>query len=291
LLEAWGYEAVLASNGYEAQNILDGDNPPRIAILDCFMPGLGGLDLCEIIRARDQVQAYVYTILLSAADDRSDVLKGFELGADDYLRKPFDDLELRARLKVGERIIRNQEGLAEARAALEFEASHDPLLQLWNRKAILNLLNTELSRAMRSQTPLGIFFIDLDSFKSVNDTYGHLVGDDVLRSAAAKMSSAVREYDHVGRYGGEEFLVVLPNCTSEAAQEIAERVRQHFAAAPIAIGSLLVNITISIGVSQWHVGQEVNDLLSRADIALYRAKENGRNRVEVDSGANDATSA
>jgi len=126
-----------------------------------------------------------------------------------------------------------------------------------------------------------VFFADLDSFKRVNDDYGHLVGDDVLRSAAEKMSRTVREYDHVGRYGGEEFLVVLPDCSVESAREVAERVRQHIGDSPVVTSPTRVVITISIGVAQWQHGQEVLDLLRRADAAMYRAKRNGRNRVEV----------
>jgi two-component system, cell cycle response regulator len=280
LLEAWGYEVVLAANGHEVQAILDSSDAPPLAIVNCFMPGLGGLELCELIRARKQ--GYVYTILLSAADQESDVLRGFELGADDYLCKPFKELELRARLKVGERIIRNQGALVKENQALSVEASQDSLLRLWNRRAIFALLNTELSRAKRLKTPLSVFFIDLDFFKLVNDTYGHLSGDDVLLSVAKKVSSAVREYDHVGRCGGEEFLVVLPNCRVEAALEVAERVRQHVADEAIVIATTELRITVSIGLSQWHSDQELSDLVRQADVALYRAKQNGRNRVEVE---------
>jgi two-component system cell cycle response regulator len=287
LLESWGYEVVLASDGYEAQRILDADDAPQMAVLDCFMPGLGGYDLCAMIRARPQ--SYVYTILLSAADQRSDVLKGFEVGADDYLCKPLREPELKARIQVGERIIRSHDGLVETREALEFDASHDPLVRIWNRRAIIELLGTELGRAKRLQTPLSVFFIDLDSFKLVNDSYGHAVGDDVLRNTAEKISKTVREYDHVGRYGGEEFLVVLPNCTTEAALEVAERVRQQIGGEPFVIAPIQVKTTASIGVCQWHSGQDPLDLIQRADAAMYRAKQNGRNRVEAeDIGKTDA---
>ena len=287
LLEGWGYEVVLAANGYEAQHILESDDAPRLAILDCLMPGMGGLELCEQIRERKQ--GYVYTILLCAPcpswnpHEQGDLLKGFELGADDYLSKPFKEPELRARIKVGERIIRSHQELVEAREALKFEASHDPMLRIWNRRAILDLLTTELSRAKRQQTPLSVFFADLDSFKRVNDNYGHLVGDEVLRGASEKMAGAVREYDHVGRYGGEEFLVVLPDCSIDLAREVAERVRQQISDRPIIVSPAQVRVTVSIGVSQWYAGQEPHDLLHRADIAMYRAKQNGRNRVQVDN--------
>ena len=281
LLEKWGYEVVLAADGHEAKAILDSSDTPPLAILNCIVPGLDGRELCERIRARKQ--GYVYTILLSAANQESDILKGFEIGADDYICEPFNELELKARIKVGERIISRHEELVELHEAMRIEASHDPLLRLWNRRAIFDLLNTELSRAKRQQTPLSVFFIDLDFFKLVNDNHGHLVGDDVLLSVARKISKAVREYDHVGRCGGEEFLVVLPNCPVEAALEVAERVRQHVGEEPIVIATTQLRITVSIGLCQWRSGQELPDLLRQADLALYRAKQNGRNRVEVES--------
>ncbi len=278
LLEPWGYEVVLAADGHEARCILDSDDAPRLAILDCLMPGLSGLEVCEAIRARKQ--GYVYTILLSVDDRQSEVLRGFEFGADDYLCKPFKQLELRTRLKVGELIIRSQEEVAEAHDALKFEASHDFLLRIWNRRSILELLGKELSRAKRAQAPISILLADLDLFKRVNDSYGQLVGDDVLRGAVERMAAAARNHDFVGRYEGEEFLMVLPNCTAEAAREVAERVRQSIADEPLPNE---VEITVSVGVSQWHSGQEISNLLHQADVALRRAKQNGRNRVEVEN--------
>jgi diguanylate cyclase (GGDEF)-like protein len=241
------------------------------------MPGLSGLELCE--RNHVRKQGYVYTILLSADNQQSDVLRGFESGADDYLCKPVNQLELRTRLKVGEIVIRSHEEVAEAHEALRFEASHDSLLRMWNRRAIIELLGKELSRAKRSQTLLSVLLADLDFFKRVNDSHGHLVGDDVLRDAAERISCAVRTCDHVGRYEGEQFLVILPSCTAEAAREVAERVRQSINDEPI--GNDL-QMAISIGVCQWHPGEEIRDLLHRTDAALSRAKQNGRNRVELE---------
>lgn len=279
-LEPWGYEVVLAADGHEALRILESDDAPRLAILDCLMPGLSGLEVCERIRARKQ--GYVYTILLSVNDQQSDVIRGFEFGADDYLCKPFKQLELRTRLKVGELIVRSHEEVAEAHEALKFEASHDFLLRIWNRRSIIELLGKELSRAKRAQTPISVLLADMDFFKRVNDSHGHLFGDEVLRIAAETMAIAVRRDDYVGRYEGEEFLVVLPNCTAEAAREVGERVRQAIAKEtfPNEVG-----ITVSIGVSQWRSGQEIRDLLHLADVALYRAKQEGRNRVEVETAS------
>jgi diguanylate cyclase (GGDEF)-like protein len=274
-LESSGYEVLLAVDGYEAQRVLDGDDAPRLAILNCIMPGVSGFELCERIRARKQ--GYVYTILLSADTEQSDVLHGFEFGADDYLCKPINPIELRTRLKVGEIILRSREELAEAREALKFEASHDSLLRIWNRGAIIELLGKELSRAKRSQTWLSVLLADLDFFKRMDDNHGHLVGDDVLRDAVERVSGAVRTCDHVGRYDDEQFLVILPNCTSDAAREVAERVRKCIGDEPILND---IETGVSIGVSQWHSGQDIRDVLHYADLALHRAKQNGGIAVE-----------
>jgi two-component system, cell cycle response regulator len=283
LLEAWGYDVVLATDGYEAQQIIEAEDAPRVAILDALMPGLSGFELCERIRA--QQHNYVYVIFVSSEDQQSSVVKAYESGADDFVTKPFDNCELKLQLKVAERILHSQQVLVDAREAMKFEASHDPLVRLWNRKAILNLLTVELSRAKRLRTPLSVFFADLDHFKRINDRYGHLVGDEVLRNSAVRMSGEMREYDHLGRYGGEEFLAVLPNCNAEAARVVAERVRRSLAEKPILTDPARVEITISIGVSEWRPGQELPELLEFADLALYRAKDSGRNRIEVEDGA------
>jgi two-component system cell cycle response regulator len=290
LLEAWGYEVVLAGDGREAQAILDGEDPPQLAILDVKMPGLNGYELCQ--RIREQKNTYVYVIMVGADDQQSSVLRAYECGADDFIRRqPFDDFELKLRLRVAERILRRQQDLMDAREALKFEASHDPLVRLWNRKAILNLLTIELSRTKRQHSMLSVFFADLDHFKTVNDRYGHLVGDEVLRNAAIRMSAELREYDHFGRYGGEEFLAVLPNCSAETAREVAERVRLSIADRPLLSNPARVDVTVSIGVSQWRPGQELPEMLERADVALYRAKDRGRNRVEMEDGGAIATAS
>ena len=283
LLEAWGYDVAAVSDGHEALRILEGEDPPRLAILDAMMPGMNGFEICE--RIRSQKRNYVYVMMVSSDDQQSSVLKAYEYGADDFIRKPFDDCELKLRLRVAERILKSQQELMDAREALKFEASHDPLVRLWNRKAILNLLTIELSRAKRMHSSLSVFFADLDHFKTVNDRYGHLIGDEVLRNAAVRMSGEMREYDHLGRYGGEEFLAVLPNCTAEVAREVAERVRQSIADRVVLTDPVRVELTVSIGVAQWRVNDELPHVLERADLALYRAKDRGRNRVELEDGS------
>ena len=286
LLEAWGYDVMAVADGYEALRILEGEEPPRLAILDAMMPGLNGFEICE--RIRSQKRSYVYVMMVSADDQQSSVLKAYEFGADDFIRRPFDDCELKLRLRVAERILKSQQELVDAREALKFEASHDPLVRLWNRKAILNLMTIELSRAKRMHSSLSVFFADLDHFKAINDRFGHLIGDEVLRNAAVRMSGEMREYDHFGRYGGEEFLAVLPNCTADVAREVAERVRQSVAERAVLTDPVRVELTVSIGVAQWRANEELPHVLERADLALYRAKDRGRNRVELEDGSQSA---
>lgn len=279
LLSSWHYEVVLASDGDEAMKVLSSQDAPRLALLDSMMPGLSGPELCQAVRAGQQ--AYTYIILLSSRGEEDDVAHGFEVGADDYLCKPFREFELRARLRAGERIIRAQEDLMKAQDALRFQATHDSVTHLPNRRGIIETLKREMNRSLRSQEPLSICMADLDHFKRINDSHGHMVGDEVLRWAAARMPGALRQYDAVGRYGGEEFLVVLPGCSEACALEVGERLRQRIANSVFASGAAEFQVTMSAGVCQWHPDISMEELLSRADQALYRAKNFGRNRVEV----------
>ena len=185
--------------------------PPQMLILDWVMPKIDGVELCRRIRARNRAP-YQYILLVTAKDDKQDKISGLEAGADDYLTKPFDRSELHARLRAGRRILALQDDLIQAREGLRFQATHDVLTGNLNRGAILDLLRRELERAVRSQSAAGILLLDLDHFKKINDTYGHLTGDRVLKEVAQRIRGAVRSYDAVGRYGGEEFLVVLPGC-------------------------------------------------------------------------------
>jgi two-component system cell cycle response regulator len=279
LLESWNYQVLLAQDGLEALALLQGQDAPRIAILGGVMLGLSGPEICKAIRSNQR--EYVYTVLLSGNDEETDVIRGFGFGADDYLCKPFKEFELQARIKVGMRIIEAQDALLESQAALQFQATHDPLTQLWNRGGIMEVLKKELSRVSRSDVPLSICLADLDHFKQVNDTYGHLTGDEVLQSAGNRMSAALRDYDSLGRYGGEEFLAVLPGCNEEAASIIAERMRRSVGCTALLSSPTTINVTISLGVGEWQPNMDMHNLLSQADLALYRAKDCGRNRVET----------
>ena len=217
--------------------------------------------------------------MLSANDQENDVAHGFELGADDYLAKPFKEFELRARPRVGMRIIEAQNTLVKTQQALQFQATHDPLTRVWNRGGILDLLKKEIARAFRENILLSACLMDLDHFKLINDTYGHLIGDAVLQKAASRMADVLREYDSLGRYGGEEFLAVLPTCCAETAAKVADRMRKCIADEAMICSPCILPVTISLGVCEWRPGMDITELLQKADAALYQAKAAGRNRT------------
>ena len=280
LLNKWGYQPIVARDGDEAWRILQAADAPRLAILDWMMPGINGVDLCRRIRSTGG-EPYVYVLLLTARADSQDLVEGMDAGADDYVTKPYKSHELRVRLRAGRRIVDLQAELLRAREALREQATHDALTGLLNRGSILEELRNELARAGRDRQPLSLLMADIDRFKDVNDTYGHLAGDAVLREAALRMKASVRRYDAVGRYGGEEFLMVLPGCQGAAALAQAERIRSAFAAEPFAIGSQSIRATCSIGVSGRMAASlaDADILIREADVALYQAKNQGRNLV------------
>lgn len=282
LLVKWGYEVIAAHDGTEAWEVLQAENAPRVALLDWIMPGIDGLEICRRVRARSS-QPYVYIMLLTANDKVGNLVEGLESGADDYLTKPFHPQELRARLRVGLRMLDLESRLVEARESLRFKASHDSLTTIWNRGAIIEMLERELSRARRDGSSVGILLADIDHFKRVNDTRGHLVGDEVLRAVTGRLKGEVRSYDSVGRYGGEEFLILLPGCDNPKLTAKAERLVKVVERSSIGTSTGTVAVTISIGgiASGDCPHADVNKLLLAADTALYRAKVSGRNRSEM----------
>jgi two-component system, cell cycle response regulator len=276
----WGFQVITAKDGLQAWEILRQNNAPDLIILDWMMPGIDGPELCRRIRESQHV-IYPYILLVTGKDETQDVVRGLEAGADDYLSKPVDPAELRARLQAGKRILTLQHELIQAREELRFQANHDALTGILSRAAILNALDRELQRGARSGTPTGILMMDLDRFKRLNDTYGHLSGDAILKGVAHRINQAVRSYDFLGRYGGEEFLAVLSNCYPDDLRTIAERVRSAVSDMPIdtEIASLAVTVSVG-GVVTSHATPGLESLAA-ADAVLYEAKRNGGNRVEI----------
>jgi len=276
----WGFNLVVARDGKEAWKILSSSNAPRLAILDWVLPEVDGVEICRRLRSASKDLPYTYTILLTAKSERQEMLEAMEAGVDDFLAKPFDPPTLKARLLVGKRIIDLQHKLVSANQALQFAACHDFLTGLWNRAEIIKFLDRELERARRDRTPVGIVLADVDHFKSVNDKFGHDAGDAVLKSVADAMTTSLRLYDGVGRYGGEEFLMVIPGCDLGITIRRANQIREYIANHAIPLQSQTTKVTVSMGITVAEGSADTEELVRQADIALYQAKHNGRNRVE-----------
>ncbi len=277
MLTEWGYEVVVAGDGESAARMLAAPDGPLLAILDWMMPGMDGIDVCRTIR--DTVrERYVYMIMLTSRTETEYIVQAMNAGADDYIGKPFNSEEMQVRVRAGRRI-------AELEEELRYRATRDALTNIYNRGAIIDVLQKEVARQGRSQHAVSVIFCDLDHFKEVNDTHGHLAGDEVLREVTRRMAAVMRPYDSFGRYGGEEMLCVLPNCEMAGALEVAERMRAAVAEAPVQTDVGAVAITVSIGVATMSRDEAstLSQLLQRADNALYRAKENGRNCVTIGS--------
>jgi two-component system, cell cycle response regulator len=279
-LAGWGYDVVSVSDGGAAWTALQADDAPRLALLDWEMPGLDGVEVCRRVRRLGR-EPYRYLILLTARDRSEDIVTALEAGADDFVAKPFVPQEMQVRLRVGRRILELFAELVAAREAMSERATRDALTGLLNRGAIMEFLGRELARSDREGRPLGVLLGDLDHFKTVNDTHGHLAGDAVLRETAQRIRAARRVYDLVGRYGGEELLVVAPGCDLQAAAGIAERLRRAVGDQPFDIAEGRIPVTISWGVAAYtpESGAGVETVVRRADEALYAAKRGGRDRV------------
>lgn len=282
LLDKWGCDVQVAQDGSSAWAALQAAECPRLVLMDWMMPSLSGIEVCKKIRARNAEQ-YTYVILLTARNDQQDVIEGLESGADDYLTKPCNPAQLRARIRIGERILQMQTDLIQARELVRFKSTHDLLTGAWSRGATVDMLARELSRGKREDRPLGLILIDFDDFKNVNDTMGQFTGDEVLRSAALRVLSSVRAYDVVGRFAGDEFLILLPACDATATRAKAERIRQMIGGSALGTTLRPVSLTASFGVLSAAPSDFLTpeSALRAANVALYRAKEGGRNRVEL----------
>ncbi|NLW92689.1 MAG: diguanylate cyclase [Syntrophomonadaceae bacterium] len=282
LLVKWGYEPVEATDGLQAWEIMQAEDSPRLALVDWMMPGLDGPELCRRLRQSAQ-NDYHYIIMLTSRDSKEDLIDGMNAGADDYITKPYLTQELEVRLRVGQRIVSLQQSLQEALEIQRFQARHDPLTGLLNHGEILRILDQELQRADRQQLNLAIMMGDLDHFKKVNDTYGHVAGDAVLVEVSERIKKNLRLYDSIGRYGGEEFLLVLPGCSRDEAEIIANRIMNSVRENPVLFHDQQIPITISLGIAFNNAGapEKIVDIIQAADTAMYQAKQNGRNRFEL----------
>ena len=274
-LRKWGYDIVITTNGREAWEVLQEPEAPNLVISDWMMPDLDGLELCRRIREIERAE-YIYFIILTSKGKKEDVVAGLEAGADDYLIKPFNQDELKYRVRIGERIIELERRILRL-------ASTDSLTGVLNRRAFMERMEQEINRSFRENSPLSLILADIDHFKGVNDRHGHQVGDLVLQKFVSQLTESSRTYDFVGRYGGEEFVICLPGSTDSQARTVAERMRKSVEEMRIMLPDISksVRITTSFGVVTLRLELEdsVDSLIGRADDALYKAKREGRNRV------------
>jgi two-component system, cell cycle response regulator len=271
ILAKWGYEVICAVDGQQALDLLSQPDGPKLALLDWSMPVLSGIDVCKSLR-KNQANDAIYLIILTAKSEKRNIVEGLNAGANDYIIKPYDNEELQARINVGKRMVEIQSELEKAKHALIYEAMHDSLTGLYNRKAILEMLAKELSRIKRNGGKLFIGMCDLDHFKLINDRYGHQTGDEILQGFARIMNENLRDYDFIGRYGGEEFLIILPSTGASKKMACFNRLHSVIADSLIGTRSGEIPVTVSIGVTRADGEKGIDEILSEADNALYRAK-------------------
>ena len=280
-LAAAGHQLITAANGLDAWEMLQREHV-RMLIVDWMMPGLDGPELIRRIRGAGW-PGYTYIILLTAKTGRDDVVEGLNAGADDYVTKPFRQDELLARMGVGARILELETRLSESLEREEALATRDSLTGLPNRRALYDRARAELNRAEREKRSVGVIMLDIDHFKLINDRFGHAAGDEALRRVAEVLQKSKRDYDYTGRWGGDEFLTILPGTSMLQAGLVAERIRASIDMVRLEVGGAdTVELRSSLGVACASPATSpigIDDLLNQADGALYRAKADGRNRV------------
>jgi diguanylate cyclase (GGDEF)-like protein len=250
------------------------------------MPEMDGIALCSAVR-KSESQAYIYTILLTARDSIENVVAGLQAGADDYLTKPVIEPELIARLNAGRRIVTLERSLRAANEENRRLSIIDPLTGAHNRRYLMEQLPREIERASRYGRTLAVIMCDVDHFKKINDSYGHQVGDEVLKWFVTRLQKGVRACDWVARYGGEEFLVVLPETNVANAATAAEHLRELIASVPCVVNGNEYSVTASFGVAGWAgnapLSASLDALIGRCDAGVYASKAAGRNAVTVEA--------
>ncbi|MFQ5964694.1 MAG: diguanylate cyclase [Candidatus Scalinduaceae bacterium] len=281
-LESMDYEVISCKDGLEAWRVIQSENSPNLLILDWMMPGMDGVEICRKVRKLAR-EPYTFILLLTSKSEQEDIIQGMEAGADDYITKPFNQMELKARLKAGRRIIELNEKLLCAHNVMQKQAIYDELTSLYNRHHMAEILEKEFSSAQRYQTDLSCLLLDIDYFKEINDTFGHAFGDFVLFDFSARLKKNARKTDIPFRYGGEEFMILLPNTGLDGARSLAEKIRSTCETKTYDDGTSSTTATVSIGVAsvKLHQPSKSKELVAFADKALYCAKAEGRNRVKV----------
>ena len=276
VLKKAGHEVIDTVNGVEALQYLLQTDAPKLAILDFMMPEMDGLEVIRKLRAINVPQP-TYIIMLTSKGEKRDIITGLDAGADDYLTKPFDVGELSARIEVGRRMVEMQAALIESRKALEYQATHDALTDLLNRRAILLALGKELTYSYDSGNRLIVAMIDIDHFKIINDTYGHQAGDDVLVELSRSLKSCLNNRATLGRFGGEEFLLIVPLSPQDEPQLLLDGVCKAVERTQMKTRSGTISITVSVGGALASIDNSVDDIIGAADTAMYKAKSAGRN--------------
>ena len=284
VLKKLGHEVLVTEDGTQAWQALQRPDAPRLAILDWMMPGLEGPEIVRKVRAA-QTDRAPYIIILTSKNEKEAIVEGLEAGADDFVSKPFDPGELRARVEVGRRMIEMKDALIESRDNLAHQATHDALTGLFNRRAIIDQLRKELTRSTRLDSLLVVGLCDIDHFKQINDRFGHQTGDDMLCGLAQILTANLRPYDSVGRLGGEEFLIIMPMKAGADFESVFQHLARRIGEQPIGTRTGPHGLTVSIGVVCAGAASTVDSILEASDMAMYRAKTNGRNRVELECGS------
>lgn len=274
VLQREGYRIITAANGLEALEKLETE-PVQIALSDIMMPKMDGFELIKRVRGNPRLKS-LYLILITARIQEGDRVRGLDLGADDYITKPFSFSELLARIRVGSRVVQYQKHL-------EYQTQVDSLTGLFNRRAFEKKINEEFERSKRYHNPLSVLLLDIDNFKLINDTYGHHGGDAALVKIAETFREKTRQSDFPSRYGGEEFVLILPETDQDNALQVAGKIHDSIRACSFGTAARPFEITVSIGVSSTSARfySDWRELVDDSDRALYQAKNSGKDRVEI----------